>query len=394
MELNIKVSNMMDKESELNDFYEHRIIRVPANARTNYNLQIGDFIYIRDKYGECITLQIVEAFKEDVANNSMCGYVTTPNYRKAFLKSQESAEITPIANLTLGCDPEAFLIDATTNNIVAAHRFLRKYGEVGHDGMLLEFRPAPSTSEDVVTNTISNLIKQARFELNKRAEGPKICMVGASGYGGLTAGFHLHYGLPKELLGRRPITSTIARLMTEAFDYYIGIPSIIPEGDEDYTRRTLQYVEYGKPGGYRLDNRTFEYRLPGGINLRHPCLTKGLMALGAVVVEDLVSRINISTDFFSNLKEMTTEEDLKTLYPRLPNIDTLYAVICNPNIGAARSHFEYIKEDVRKMIGYSKRKASVESYFTCLDNGIQYDSNLEVNWGGFNEEQQGQMVVL
>jgi len=387
MELSIKISATMNKESDWNDFYEHRIIRLPADARSKYNLQIEDFLYLRNKFGGYITLQIAEAFKEDVERNHLCGYVTATNYDKLFIKSQDTNEVQQVRDITLGCDPEAFLVDTTTGNIIAAHRFMKKYGDVGHDGMLLEFRPLPSTSENVVTANIANLIMKARKILNESTEGLKYTMVGASSCHGLAAGFHLHYGLPAGLLGRRPAVSNIAKLMTKAFDYYIGIPSIIPEGNEDTSRRTMQFVEYGKPGGYRLDNRTFEYRLPGGINLRHPCLTRGLMALGAVVVEDLVSRIHTSTDYFSNLKEVATDEDLKTIYPRLPVIETLYSVICNPDIGPAKAHFDVIKEDIRKMIGYSERAASVESYFTCLDHGIQYDSNLEANWGGFNEKQ-------
>jgi len=395
MELQIKISETMDKESEWNEYYEHRIIRIPEVARHKYDFRINDFLYLRDKWGQLITLQIAEAFKEDLVRSPLCGYVTKSNFDRLFLKNQESGEVSPVTGITLGCDPEAFLVDRITGHVVAAHRFMRKYGEVGHDGMLLEFRPQPSTSEDIVTANIASLIQRARMMLNQKQEGNRINMIGASSAMGLTAGFHLHYGLPRGLLGKRAGLPVVAALMTKAFDYYIGVPSIIPEGNEDHSRRTMAFVEYGKPGGYRLDNRTFEYRLPGGINLRHPCLTRGLMALGAVVVEDLVSRIQTSTDFFSNLKEVATDEDLKALYPRLPAMETLYAIICNPSIDPAKTHFQGIKNDVRQMIGYSQRASAVESYFACLDQGIQYDTNLETNWGGFsNEEQQKQMVFL
>ena len=384
MELTIKVSNIMNKESAGNDLYEHRIIRIPADVRKKYNFHLNEFIYLRDKYGGIITLQVTEAFKEDVIINPTCGYVTENNYKKLLLKSNDFSEVTKVAGITLGCDPEAFLVDNTTGNLVAAHRFLKKHGDVGHDGLLLEFRPLPSTNETVVTANIANLIKKAREVLKLFPEGNKISMIGGSSYKGLTAGFHLHYGLPRDLLVRSPMTTTIARLMTKAFDYYIGVPSIIPEGSEDHSRRTTQYVEYGKPGGYRMDNRTFEYRLPGGINLRHPCLTRGLMALGAVVVEDLVSRVRTSTDFFSNLKEVASDDDLMTFYPNLPSVETLYATICNPEISLAREHFEIIKKDVRQMIGYKERSDSVESYFSCIDHSVKYDANLEHNWGGFS----------
>ena len=395
MELTIKASEVMDTESSWNEYYERRIIRIPEEARQFYNLSKDDFIYLKDNRGSHITLQVVEAFKEDVERNPMAGYVTNYIYDKLQLRDASISNVKPVTGITLGCDPEAFLIDGLSNNIVAAYRFMRKYGDVGHDGILIEFRPLPSTDENVVVHNIYNLIKKARQIINAKPDGRHVRIIGRSGLQGLTAGFHLHYGLPQSLLGRSQQTRTLASLMTRAFDYYIGVPSIIPEGDEDSIRRTLPWVDYGKPGGYRLDNRTFEYRMPGGINLRHPCLTRGLMALGAVVVEDLVSRINVSTDSFSNLSGVATEEDIREFYPNLPRIETIYAIICNPHISPARNYFQSIKDDVRKMVGYKQRAASIESYFKCLDQNIQYDSNLEANWGGsVHEKQQRQMVVL
>lgn len=375
----------MEEESALNKFYEHRLIRMTQKTRLEHDFHIGDFIYLRDKWGNFLTLQVAEAYKADITSGS-CGFVTKANCNKLFLKHQDFSEVIAIKDITLGCDPEAFLADVFTGNIVAAHRFMKKSGDVGHDGLLLEFRPLPSTDENEVTANIAKLIVKARTMLNKTPEGPRTKILSASSYHNLTAGFHLHYGLPRGLLSSRPGTSVVAQLMTKAFDYYIGVPSIIPEGNKDNARRTIPFVEYGKPGGYRLDNRTFEYRLPGGINLRHPCLARGLIALGAVVVEDLVSRINTSTDFFSNLKDVASDKDLKDFYPALPDIDTLYSLICSPAIEPAKKHFEKIKEDIRKMIGYKDRATSVEAYFNCLDADVQYDSNLEVNWGGFDEK--------
>lgn len=395
MELTIKVSEVMDRESSWNEYYERRIIRVPEVARNYYNFRKDEFIHLIDAKGKHITLQVAEAFKEDVMRNPMAGYVTTHVYDKLLLRDAGIGNVQPVTGITLGCDPEAFLIDGPSNHIVAAYRFMRKYGDVGHDGILIEFRPMPSTDENVVVHNIYNLVKKARKLINSKPDGPNVRIIGRSGLQGLTAGFHLHYGLPQRLLGRHQQTRILAQLMTRACDYYIGVPSIIPEGDNDAIRRTLPYVDYGKPGGYRLDNRTFEYRMPGGVNLKHPCLTRGLMALGAVVVEDLVSRINIGTDFFSNLSGVATEGDIRELYPNLPDLETIYAIICNPNISPARNYFQSIKEDVRKMVGYKQRASSIESYFKCLENSIQFDENLEVNWGGnIHEEQQRQMVVL
>jgi hypothetical protein len=96
------------------------------------------------------------------------------------------------------------------------------------------------------------------------------------------------------------------------------------------------------------------------------------------------------------MQEINSPEDFKALYPNLPGPQMFYTTICNEDIGLARRHFETIKRDVRKMVGYDKRNAAVEEYFECLDRNVVFGSNIEENWGGFynGEKQQGQMVVL
>ncbi len=395
MELNINISPTMDKETDWNDKYEHRIVRIPQAYREKNNLNIGDFLYLRTKTNGLKMFQIAEAFKEDVNRDQYCAYVTTEVDHELCIKDRSLGEVSRVTNITLGCDPELFIIDKMTGNVVAAHRFMKKYGDVGHDGMLLEFRPNPSLYAEEVCNNLWYLVKKARHMLNAFSEGNRIAMVAGSSWNGLTAGFHLHYGMPKGLLGQRPNVNTVAKLMTTAFDYYVGVPSIIPEGNTDIARRTTKFVEYGKPGGYRLDNRTFEFRMPGGINLKHPLLTRGLLALGAVVAEDVASRINTCTDNFMDLNGILSEMDLRALYPNLPDIHTFYGIICNPDITAARNHFRTIKSDVRQMVGYAQRAEAVESYFECIEKDVQFGNNIEQNWGDFyNEKQQAQMVVL
>jgi hypothetical protein len=390
MELNINISPIMDKETDWNDKYEHRIIRIPQFYREKNSLNVGDFLYLRTRTSDFRMFQIAEAFKEDVSRNPDCAYVTSGVGNDLFIKDKQSKEVSRVTNITLGCDPELFIIDKGSGNILAAHRFMKKYGDVGHDGMLLEFRPNPSIHAEEVCNSLWALIKKARYMLNAFSEGNRILMVAGSSWNGLTAGFHLHYGLPKGLLGQRPDVNAIAKLMTAVFDYYVGIPSIIPEGNVDTARRTTKFVEYGKPGGYRIDNRTFEFRMPGGVNLKHPLLTRGLIALGAVVAEDIASRINTCTNNFMNLNELLSEIDLRVLYPNLPDIHTFYGIICNPDISAATKHLQVIKNDVRLMVGYEQRAAAVESYFECIKNGIRFGNNIEQNWGDFyNEKQQG-----
>ena len=397
LELNLKASEIMDNKYIETGNHEHRLARIPRTLRTMLNLQLDNFVHLKSKNGNMVTLQVSEVYDKDDRDDQFCGYVTSNNYNRINItqhdechKSTKSAELHRVEGITLGCDPEAFLVHKESNNVMAAYRFFGKYGEVGHDGILIEFRPMHSCDAGVVTDNIHRLLLRARTVLDGSVDGKDIKIVGASALKGLTAGFHLHYGLPKDLLGQNTgVKRAVANIITKALDYYTGVPSIIPEGNDDVLRRTVPYVEYGKPGGYRLSFRTFEYRLPGGICMVHPILTMGLLSLGAVVVEDLISRMKICTDNFTNFREITTESDLKALYPSLPNIETIYGLICCKRIEPARSHLNKIMNDVRQMIGYKhqNRSIAIENFFNCIQSGRKFDNNIEQNWRfAYNEK--------
>lgn len=391
MKVPIKISKTMDSESSWNEYYENRVVRVPLWCRDKYGVNLGDFHTFREKDGSIMILQIAEALLEDLKENSLSLYVTSAVFERLCIYDNK-VEVERVSNITLGCDPEFFLIDRATGNTVMANRFVPKQGMVGHDGMLMEIRPYPSTDENVLTNNINILLKRCRAIIDSTAEGKNIVMVGASCWKGLTAGFHLHYGLPGALLGRMNETM---RLMTTVADYYVGIPSIIPEGNEDCYRRVVPGLAYGKPGGYRIDKRTFEFRLPGGSCLRHPVLTRGLIALGAIVVEDFVSRLSAGTDRFISLRKVSTFNTIEELYPNIANAKDIHSTICNIDIAPARNALKSIITDVRNMIGYKDRASSVEPFFDCITNETKFSYNIEDNWGGFNnEEQQKQMVFL
>lgn len=395
MRIPIKISATMNAECEWNDSFENRVIRVPEAARVRYSLPIGSFLHLRDRDGQLFPLQVIPAFREDTEADNQAGYVTERVFNFLSIMHGEEQEVERVSNITLGCDPEAFLMDGKTGHIVSATRFFRRMGDVGHDGMLLEFRPMPSVDANVVAYNIWNLISKARTILSHYDEGNRVVMVASSGLQGLTAGFHLHYGLPHAMLGRRPPVRHLATLMVTLFDYYIGVPAVIPEGEVDHHRRTVSYVDYGKPGGYRLDNRTFEFRLPGGSLLRHPILTKGLMSLGAVVVEDFVSRVREATENFSRLMDIRSLTDIRYLYPNLPDLMDIHHMIVTIPLQSARDRLPVIMEDVRKMVGYKERSREVEEFFACLLNGTNFSTNIEQNWGGYyHAEHEGQMGVL
>ena len=388
MEIEIRKSGIMDR------LYgkEIRVICMPEMCRQRYGYSVGDFIDITEPTtGKTVMLEVRQAFSEDVNNGPHFAYLTEGIFSRVV--NDNTAKIKRVENITLGCDPETFLVQRDTELLIEAYRFMSKSGDVGNDGILMEFRPRPSVDAEVVCGNIWGLLNKARGILNRKPLGRNVRIQPTSHHrpSGLTAGFHLHYGLPNGFLGTSKEVNDIARMMVRVFDYYVGVPSIIPEGNEDSGRRTDRRMPYGKPGGFRLDWRTLEFRLPGAVNLAHPVLTAGLLALGAAVAEDVASRINTCTDCFNDMGEITRGFNITELYPNLPPPEEVQATICNPDIGPARWHFNnVIRNDVVRMLGYKTRQSTVEAYFSSMEgDNPKFSNDMEYNWRQMYEEHLG-----
>jgi hypothetical protein len=350
-------------------------------------------------------LSVEKAYETDAKEDPLSAYVTSEIYKMLVGDAAHEYDVELVDGITLGCDPELLLIDRKTTDVVNAGFFFDKWNAIGYDGLMLELRPLPSTSEDIVLGNLWDLIRQARVVIDNRINrggwsrlygytGNPLMITAVSAYRQLTVGFHLHYGLPKELLGwpKRYIANQIVKAM----DYYVGIPAIIPEQDADCHRRTVPYMAYGKPGDYRIDNRTLEYRVAGASLMRAPVLAKGIMALGAVVMEDITSRIRHATDGFVDLNVMSKDEDIRKIYPKLPPVMTIFSTICSPSVVPATKMLGSIRKDVEKMVGYQRRAKAVDAYFDTIENNINFSPDVEENWGRYyhGQRQSGQVDVL
>lgn len=357
-------------------WFEDRIARATARTRQIMDVDVGDFITVISIDGLPIVLQI-----EDLADENADFVAVSP---EIYRRTRVEEPVKPVTGITLGCDPEVFIVEASSGRVVRPSEFMSYgKGQLGYDGTLLEFRPNYGTSAEVVAKNLWELIAAARRMLDKSGWGHDLMLWGASSFNGYTAGFHLHYGLPSGLLGQRVATKRMAGLMTYVMDYYVGTLSVIAEGDNDNTRRTAPMIKYGKPGGFHIDNRTFEYRFPGGSLMRHPRLARGLMALGAVVTEDLVSRIAECTDGFSNFNVIPDLRGIADLYPGLPDIHTLYGILCSHNTLNAKARFKRITEDVKSMVGYNGRIDAIEDFFEIIGpHGENFCNIIDKNWLG------------
>lgn len=390
MKLLIKSSKVMDKQSKFLGSMESRFIRVPAELRDEKGLEEGEFINLRGKE-KVITLIVSPAYKIDAYADPIAAYVSKEVFDMLHFEKVDAAchNIEIVDNITLGCDPEFFLIDSKTRKTIHAYRLFRKFGQVGHDGVQMELRPLPSTNELTVANNIYGLIRKARKQVDEsgKVDGKYVKMVAMSYFNGLTAGFHLHFGLPYKILGfNRFVKNQFQKQIVRALDYYVGVPSVIPEGEGDHERRSSPKIIYGKPGEMRIDKKTLEYRVPGGSLMRHPILTIGILGLGAIVIEDAVSRFKACTNSFDNLSNVTSSQHLKDIYPHTPDVFDMFKIICSQDLTLAKKHMEIIKKDIKQMVGYEKRKDSIEQFLRCIEHGIYFSPYMEENWSKFYED--------
>jgi len=391
----------MDEKSRYTGSLEDRAIRVPLELRRICNMKLSDFINLKSSNDDLIALKVSMAYRGDAEADDTTAYVTRNVFdvlNLSDVKSCHKQEVLPLEGITLGCDPELFLIDKNSRRIVSPKTICKaKYGQVGHDGYMLEVRPLPSPSEVVVVKNLWTCLSRAREMLNnvKKINGNNVLMYATSYYKNITAGFHIHFGIPYKLQGgfkygrRWSVKNQIARVL----DYYIGIPSIIPEGEDDCVRRTSLDIEYGKPGEWRQEGATFEYRVPGGHLLRHPILSMGIIGLGAIVMEDAISRVNACTNGFKNLEVVKSIKDIQEIYPNVPEILDVSKIICSRSVKPAMSLLDTIIKDVESMVGFKRRLASIEQMVKCLYNGYTFSPYIDDNWRLQDEEQQRSMDV-
>lgn len=400
--IKIKISEIMDKAPGGFD-NETTLIRVPKLLRATLNLNIGQDLALSSINGDQVVLTVFPAYKDDALTDDKHCYVTN-NVFNLINILPTTLDANPITSITLGCDPEFFLVDNETNQLLRANMFLDKWGEIGHDGILAELRPKPALHPKILTNNIYNLIKNTRNLLEQNTCGydpSRIMLYGASSFKTklqqqftssapiyATAGFHLHFGLPTRILGISVETNNIMHKISNIMDYYVGIPSALLEQTKDYNRRSNTCVSYGKPGDYRLDQRTFEYRVPGGSLLRHPVLTEGLFTLGSIVVTDFISKLKEATNDFNDISVNNVNSIMHNglpLYTDLPNLNKLFSIICTPSLIEARHMLEDIYKNFSKMVTFVENKDSLNNLFSLITNPEQINNNIEENWRNFYE---------
>jgi hypothetical protein len=139
---------------------------------------------------------------------------------------------------------------------------------------------------------------------------------------------------------------------------------------------------------------TLEYRTPGGALLKHPVLTRGILSLGILVIEDAVSRMKTCTNNFCNPGLMSTDFHMKELYPSILSEERIRQLICNIDTAPAKNVLPSIISDLEKMVGWEKRRNKIGEFLECLLNDTQFINDIEFNWRGYYAKQQRQMDIF
>lgn len=393
MKVNIRISEVMTSLRHT----EHRTIRIPKAYRDHLHIEAGEFIHLRTKSGKTISLVVRPAFFVDACEMVETSFVTKETFNRLDMEEM-AVEIDTVEGITLGCDPECIIMDPAGRVLSACtHNIGTKTTDVGQDGMLLEFRPAPSLHEEVVVNNLYKLVLKARdiINMSRTINDPNsVRLVARSYYDKVSVGFHLHFGIPRELINRQIPTIYAVNQIVKALDYYLAVPCMLLEGD-DYIRRSAIHIPYGKPGEYRLEHPTLEYRVLGGHLMRHPILALGAMAIGAMVVEDAVSRIRIFTDNYTNCERLSSHNEFRELYPNLPEdpMDVCKA-LCRQSVDRARKYIASILKDYEFMLTHKVHAHNIVAFVDHIMSNKQISDDIEINWRTYYEQQQqGQMEV-
>jgi hypothetical protein len=346
-------------------------IALPQKLRMEMGLLVGQFMQISGK--KKLILRIGDSIDE----SHTCAYVSASDFHKIEGQQVEFE----ILDVTLGCDPEFFVMWG--NVPICANTYLPFQGQIGADGNLGELRPMYALHEDEVTQNLGALIPKIRARM-KRSEwatgfpldGRRFKIEAHSYHNGMAAGFHVHMGIPPEILNTRKDFSRAAmNHLVKCLDWYVSVP-LVPL--EVSSGRRIGTTSYGKPGDYRPSNTTLEYRTPGGFYLRTPTLTRGMLGLCLMVAESVVSRMKAASKNFTALNKLSCT-DLHDIM-HIPPTNQIKSALLSKDTHEAQNHLDRIQEELSTLPTYKTHQRSVEEFFSEVRVGKAPIPDLIRNW--------------
>jgi hypothetical protein len=407
MKLNIRVSRAMMSPKAPFGQIEQYVIRVPDHLQRALDLEVGQALYLKTIDDRNLVLTVYPTLGMDEWYDSESAFVVKRVFDRINIESKKKIEskLKPVeGGVSLGCDPEFLVVDRKTGIALPANSIIGGgvYDKIGCDRGLVEIRPDPAMDEHKLVENMKYLLSGAKTKLDNTMEGAAL-RGNKSWYAGkdLTfegraaiknhknqlwfCGFHLHYGLhPKLRIGNKNTNYQAVRSFLAStvmtLDSYIAIPAVIPESNVDNSRRTAG--KYGQPGDFKHNKFfTLEYRVPSGHHMRSPMLTKGLISLGALVVEDIMAKAQEITEGFTRLSRLSSYTQMQKLYPELPAYKILKNALTAKDVNLAKDLFKDIAPQLKCMLNYEAHKEALVPFIDYISSGdYNISANIEDNW--------------
>lgn len=346
---------------------ENYMARISKEIRQKFNLKCGTYIELECDTGKNIILQINPAYNEDLK--------LIPDFAGMFVTSYVAKQLglnkpdtTTVNDLTLGMDPEAFIVDERGHTVDAARYF--DGFMIGNDCGLLEFRPNPSTTPVGVVNNLYDLINKASKTLSPRW----LDIVAASSFNLKPAGFHLHFGYNSGLKNHISQIKLVGALL----DYVVGVLVLTKEVRQDKYRRGSS--RYGHPGDVKRSRVSFEYRVPGGRMMESPVLAIGIVSIAEIAVKDFLLKCNSITENLKYPERFENYEQLQEMYPLISSKDLVHEVLTNTTCTETYLHkmVDNVICTIQGLTGYENRKKEVEMFLNYRSTYME--NNLVNHW--------------
>lgn len=362
----------MDFDIQARKFQDGRLISLPSDLRQDLRLIVGQCIQLQTRDDQVI-LQVVDPWE----SGQKFALVSEDIYEQIKDKELEYNTV----DITLGCDPEFFIMWGQRK--ISAAVYLPFAGQIGSDGELGEIRPAYGRHEDEVVANISKLIPQIPAKMKRNgwtktlpSGGNKFSYEAHSYHKNTAAGFHVHLGLPPEILNtQKDFNRVTMNHLVQCLDWYLSVPLMSLE--KNHSRR-MGRSNYGKPGDYRPSNITLEYRTPGAYFLRSPELTTSLLGTALALMEVIVKRVKETSGDFINLHKLT-KTDLNDLLP-VPDKDYLRKILTHRDVQVAHKEIPKIKNQLEGLPNYQDHKKAIDGLFSIEGRDLQVGPDLLTNW--------------